>query len=296
MADRTELHQALLRLAGLLPDADLARARLALAGGELVQAPAASLPGARYTFAPSLTEGPIFGTPGAPMLDLTGPGAEQDFADQDAVRAASAIPGAVALWRSWRLPLVGADHAGPARVFVLAVEGDLAGATAALTREVGETGVTVETYHSGEEPPPYARSARASGALLWTAEPAGPVRLARVYDTERGFDPAHERLDGDDRARVLAWLEAGTTVLATTARDTDVLEPERGEVVPIDFRSDGHWIWTDTTAYYLREYGLAPEPELLAHVRAAGDRVPFTDPVGEHRALAALFQSPAFAS
>ncbi|XVV16079.1 hypothetical protein ACQP2X_17515 [Actinoplanes sp. CA-131856] len=296
MADRTELHHALARLAGLLPDADLARARLALIDGQLEEAPAATLPQAQYTFTPSLTEGPVFGTPGAPMLDLTGPGADLDLADEAAVRAVAEVRGAVALWRSWRLPLVGAEHAGPARVFVLAVDGDLAAATAALTREAGDSGVTVEAYRPDEEPAPYARSARSSGALLWTAFETVPVRLARVYDNDNGFDPAHERLAGDDRERVLAWLDAGTTVLATTARTTDVMEPGRGEVVPIDYRSDGRWIWTDTTTYYLREYGLAPEPELLAHVRAAGDGLPSTDTVSEHRALAALLKSPAFAS
>ena len=56
--------------------------------------------------------------------------------------------------------------------------------------------------------------------------------------------------------------------------------------VPTIIRTDGTWIWTDSTAYYLREYGLQPDADLLAHIRANSYEVPFADGVAIHRATA----------
>jgi len=289
MIDRTALHEILLRLAGLLADAELARARLALAGGELTGAPRPTLPGARYTFAPSLTEGPVLGTPGPPLLDLTGPDQAPDAADRAAAKAAPGVRGMTALWRAWRLPLVGAPHAGPARVYVVAAEGDLPDITAALMHELAAAGVRdpqVETYGPGAEPAAYTKAARASSALLWTADATPPPRVARVVEAK----PGHGRLTGEDQAAALGRLEAGKAVLTTTARVVDRVAPERGEVVPMTFRTDGRWVWSEQITYYLREHGVAPEPDLLAALGTAGP-VPELDAVVEHRALAALFRS-----
>jgi hypothetical protein len=155
----------------------------------------------------------------------------------------------------------------------------------------------VEVYRSGEKLPPYSASARNSGALLWMDRAAEPVRIARVYDRVDGvrvtFAPNHERLSGPELARVADFLDAGSPVLATTARAVDVVEPERGQVVPMSYRTDGRWLWTESVAYYLRAYGLAPQPELLAHVRSRGGQLPAADPADEHRALSLLFQSHA---
>jgi len=54
-------------------------------------------------------------------------------------------------------------------------------------------------------------------------------------------------------------------------------------------RADGTWIWTDTVTYYLRAYGLAPDQELLAHIRRRGYRVAALDK-RRHRALVELMR------
>jgi hypothetical protein len=101
-------------------------------------------------------------------------------------------------------------------------------------------------------------------------------RLARVFDTVHpvdgpGFAPGHPQVeDGDERRALAAYLHEGEPVVMTTGLMKDVLDPERGGVVPINIRTDGTWIWTDTVTFYLEEYHLAPEPDLLAHLRAAG--------------------------
>ncbi|MEE1788483.1 hypothetical protein PUR71_37125 [Streptomyces sp. SP17BM10] len=108
------------------------------------------------------------------------------------------------------------------------------------------------------------------------AEPGG-FRLAAVFDavdpvTGPGFAPDRVRLpEGPARQAVLRYLRDGAAVLLTPTLMDDVVDPARRGVVPLGFRTDGQWIWTDTVTYYLETHGLAPEPGLLAHVRAQGD-------------------------
>lgn len=105
----------------------------------------------------------------------------------------------------------------------------------------------------------------------------GGFRLAAVFDkvdpvTGPAFEADHPRLaDGDERAAVADYLRSAPHVLMTPMLMDDVLDPERRGVVPMGYRTDGEWIWTDTVTYYLDEYGLAPEAGLLAHVRSRMD-------------------------
>jgi hypothetical protein len=98
--------------------------------------------------------------------------------------------------------------------------------------------------------------------------------VARVFDfadpvTGPGFEPGHRVIiDQAERDRLLDYLRGGAMVMTSTARMPDVLDPEQGEVVPMTFRTDGTWIWTDTVIYYLDRHGLAPDPRLAAHIEA----------------------------
>ncbi|AGL14092.1 hypothetical protein L083_0582 [Actinoplanes sp. N902-109] len=295
------LHGELLRLAGHVPGDLLAQARLRLADddvdtvADLLDDLAGGRPEPSFGFAPELSAEAT-----VPVLDLTSEPLT-DAADQAAAQALATLPEAVALWRSWRVPARWAAEAvPPVRVYVAeaTTRPDLLPAvTALLMRALSGTGLTdpqVETYPAGMEPPPYQLRARSAAALLWTAGATPPVRIARVFD--RGgaqgprFDDDHERLTGDERDRVLGWLAGGSAIMATTQRTTDVVEPERGAVVPMNYRTDGRWVWTDTVSYYLRTHGLAPDAELLADIRTDGSAVRTPTAVDEHRALAALFR------
>lgn len=89
-------------------------------------------------------------------------------------------------------------------------------------------------------------------------------------------EPIHPRtapadaLTDDERLRVAAFLEAATPVLLTTATDVDPLDPAAGAVVGLSVRSDGEWVWSDAHAYFVRAYGMAPQPDFLAYIRARG--------------------------
>ncbi|WP_018908511.1 hypothetical protein [Salinispora arenicola] len=301
MSDQAELHAALLRLGGRIPDAMLVELRLRLADTGTVAAPRpedmVELP---YTFAPALPDQRTFGTTVPPLLDLVGRDLSDEI-DKKAVNAAQQQEGVVALWRAWRAaPQWASPAIAPARVYVLEANGPQVATAAAMIRALAADVdmPQVEVYRSGEQLTPYARAARSSAALLWVADEAPPLRIARVFDVVDAdggrFEPGHERLGGADRDQVITYLDAGAAVLGTTGALPDVVEPERGAVVPMSYRTDGRWLWTESVVYYLREYGLAPEPDLLAHARAAGALLPAPDAADEHRALAALFQSAAF--
>ncbi|MFF0875443.1 hypothetical protein [Micromonospora aurantiaca (nom. illeg.)] len=300
MTDQDELHIALLHLGGRVPDAMLAEARLRLADTGAVSLPEPPGPvDLPFTFASAVPNPRVFGGRVPPLADLTGRDGLMDDTDRVAVAAARQQPGAVALWRGWRIaPEWAASVIPPAPVYVLETNGPQAVTAATVMRALAGAGIwapLVEVYRPGDKLPPYAAGARRSGALLWAGRDTEPLRIARVFDEvdDDGarFAPGRERLSGTDLALAAAYLDAGTPVLATTARGPDVVEPGRGRVVPMTYRTDGRWLWPESVAYYLQAYGLAPEPDLLAHIRSRGDRLPVTDPADEHRALALLFQS-----
>ncbi|SDT56503.1 hypothetical protein [Actinoplanes derwentensis] len=303
MTDQDQFHTALLNLGGRVPDAMLAEARLRLADTGTVPLPEPeSTVELAFTFAASQPGGKrAFSGQAPPLTDMAGRVGLMDGPDQAAVRAAEQQPGAVALWRSWRIaPEWAASVIPPAPVYVVETTGPLAGTAAAIMRTLAAIGITaplVEVYPTGGKLAPYTAAARNSSALLWVDRDTEPLRIARVFDVvdDAGarFGPEHERLSGDDLAQVAAYLDAGSPVLATTSRMTDVVEPGRGQVVPATYRTDGRWLWPESVAYYLREYGLAPQPEFTGHIRSCGRLLPVTDPADEHRALAVLFQSHA---
>jgi hypothetical protein len=268
----------------------------------IVQFESGQLPGLMYMFRAALPAPDVFGGEAPPVLDLTSaPSAwaegSTDELDRAAVQATELTAGSIALYRSWRY----APPFPPSRVFLLEADvppSELARVTAQLQQSLAEAGLAdpqVEVYRPDSVLPPYQRFARGAASLLWTAQSdAPPVQLARVFDgadpvTGPRFDPGHPQLIGDELELAARYLDSGRPLLTTTERMTDVVEPQRGVVVPMNYRTDGTWVWTDTVTYYLRTYGLSPDPELLAHLRAGGFAMPRVDAVAEHRAMAALY-------
>ena len=77
-------------------------------------------------------------------------------------------------------------------------------------------------------------------------------------------------------------------MLLTTARLDDVWDTSAGSVVPMSFRTDGTWVWSDASTYYLQAHGLLPDPAMIEHIRAAGHVRPPVHDVALFRAMAKL--------
>lgn len=212
---------------------------------------------------------------------------------------ATGYPGLRAVWRCWRAPGDGAPYPPPVRVFVVETDrdADLPAIAARAQRELssaGEAVPRVEVYPVGVQPPAYQTAARGAGALLWASRPNPGARVARVFDDVNAgvgsIRPDHPRIDSPERERLLRYLSAGEPLLATPALDDDVVAPELGHVVPISFRTDGYWVWSDAAGYYLRCHGLAPDSGLLAHIRAHDYVIPEIDGAMLQRAGSALWR------
>lgn len=274
--------------------------------GELLEAAGADsavlaqVPLARFDPAPPYGFGPTPpDVPPPPRPDE----APTDEVDRAAVAAAAEGAGVHGLWRAWRYPADESPWPRPRRIYLVEADEDvdlveisarLAGRLAAA----GERDPQVEAYPVGAELPTYQRLARAYAGLIWASTPTPDIRVAAVFDefdaqTGPRFAAGHQRLEDELEARkVLEYLNAGEPLLVTTAQMDDVVDRSRRNVVPMNFRTDGTWIWTDTTTYYLQRHGLSPDTGLVDHIRHSCYRMPALDGVAIHRAMAVL-QEPA---
>ncbi|MFE6610323.1 ferredoxin [Amycolatopsis sp. NPDC057786] len=127
------------------------------------------------------------------------------------------------------------------------------------------------------------------------AEAPESLKSPRVYD---GLDESgrpvvnREPLSPAERERVLAYLDAAPVVLASRSYDADAFDPDREPLVPLNFRTDGRWYWPGAVAYYLREHDVAPDPELLGHIRALRFILPEVGEPERELAVAAITGQP----
>ncbi|BCJ52714.1 hypothetical protein Asp14428_41890 [Actinoplanes sp. NBRC 14428] len=205
------------------------------------------------------------------LLDATGEGGAVDGYDL-AVLSALDLSATIGVWRGWRVSLHG-DSASSARVYVVETEAGaedvpgIAGAVRSALLDEGDGSSRVEVYGPGTPLPPGSWAARAQSALIWAAAAPVDVRLA-----DPGADAVP--LDGDERAAVLGYLRAAAVIA----------DPPGGPAI----RTDGRWVWPETIADDLDRHGTVTDPDLLAHLRAAGVDPEAVDAVAAHRALAAL--------
>ncbi|MDX3655762.1 hypothetical protein PV646_00465 [Streptomyces sp. ID05-26A] len=117
------------------------------------------------------------------------------------------------------------------------------------------------------------------------------LRTARVYDgknddgrimvNRQPVDP--QMLDG-----LLNYLESAPVVLAARSYDLDEFSQSGEQDVPLNFRTDGTWIWAGAVPHYLRKYGLPPEPELVAHAVARGFQIAEVNEQTQDRAVSII--------
>ncbi|QIZ39152.1 hypothetical protein [Saccharopolyspora sp. ASAGF58] len=317
VVERKDLYELVLCFAGRVPDDGLAIMRTCLADGEedqvvallvtavttrglalvqhemeLIQTLAAQhgVRTAELEKAALLAELPL------PVAEFSTPPSDQDGMDQQdaiVVEAASRVGGLLGLWR-----VVRRSEDSEVRLYLGEVEpsSDVVELAAEAQHSLVESGVEprIELFTEGTELTPYHEAALEKAELVWTAVPPPRLRLARTFDgadPARGpyFKPDHPRLPDADAARALSFLRAGETVLSSEARMDDVMEPGQAAPVPVSFRSDGTWIWSDSVIYYLERYQLSPEPDLVDHALTSTTPPSVLSHLTYHHVLAELF-------
>jgi len=316
------LHMLLLGLAGRVPDDGLAVMRTSLADGDLDDLAELLVAAARTgklalstqekaliraTAAEAGVHTTGLDTPGPDTTgpDPAGPGtagpdrptrhrfapdeAATLDADQAAVGAADRVGGLTALWRVLRT-----TGGGGVRVWLGEAEpdADVVELVAELQHSLAEAGQDpprVEVFARGEALPAYHNYALGQARLVWARNPE--PRLARVFDGVDAaggpvFAPDRPRARGQRRQLLLDYLWAGELVLTTPGLMVDVFDGS--PTVPLSFRSDGIWVWTDAVAYYLDRHHVAPAPELTEHILSAAGPPAALGRAGRHQALVVL--------
>jgi len=110
----------------------------------------------------------------------------------------------------------------------------------------------------------------------------------RIDGTESGQDWVRLK-DKSEASKIAQYLYAGEPLLVTTAQMDDVVDGSQ-YCVPMSFRTDGTWIWTEVSAYYAERHRLEPDLRLLAHIRANDYSAPEVDGVAVYRAVEILEQ------
>ncbi|WP_280201112.1 hypothetical protein [Nocardia cyriacigeorgica] len=77
-----------------------------------------------------------------------------------------------------------------------------------------------------------------------------------------------------EAARVLEYLDSAPIVRSGHNSTPDLFDPATPARIPDTHQTDGSWVWMGSVPYYLRHYGVPPEPDLLNHIRASDYVVP----------------------
>ena len=115
---------------------------------------------------------------------------------------------------------------------------------------------------------------------LGPEQPGPHFRIARIFDT---IGPAgrpvinRPDLEIDEQDRLLEYLDHAPLVVTDRGYDIDRLAQTPEATVPVAFHSDGQWIWPAAVNFYLRQYSVSPEADLIEHVRSVGFQLPPVD-------------------
>jgi hypothetical protein len=229
----------------------------------------------------------------------TGPGAQESArVDEAVVPLLADLDGVLGAWCAWRYP-EGGTVWPPPRPWVVVEARDPATLLTVMTRVhgpdrpvAGPDDPLVEAYLSGHEVSATQLHVQYYGELNHVAVPVPAFAFADLFDGTPGPDltPAEIQHVPDDEAhRLLARLRAGRLVVNLPEPGLDVVDRGRGSVVPRHLWTDGRWVWSEGTHYYLERYRIAPPRALLHHLRS-GPAGPLTD-VGVHLVLLWLRRS-----
>ncbi|WP_116950796.1 TNT domain-containing protein [Jiangella endophytica] len=123
------------------------------------------------------------------------------------------------------------------------------------------------------------------------AEVAGRFRRARIFDRRNGDGrPVADRpaVPDGERQRLLDYLNTAPVIVSGRGFDPDVFDPDGAQDVPSGYHTDGVWIWTASVPHYLAKHAIAPEPDLVEHVRRHDFALPQLDQETREAAYLAL--------
>lgn len=118
----------------------------------------------------------------------------------------------------------------------------------------------------------------------------GELRLAAPFDGRdtQGRPLVHRPpVDPQILDQVLHYLQYAPVVLAARSRDVDEFDPAQRDV-PMNFHTDGVFVWPGAVPHYLRKHGVPPEQELLRHIIGRNFEIGDVDEAARQAAIAQL--------
>ncbi|MDA3644962.1 hypothetical protein LZ318_03730 [Saccharopolyspora indica] len=144
----------------------------------------------------------------------------------------------------------------------------LAAELADLLWNAGAPSPQVEVFHPESELDFYYHAAAlVEGREIYAVGARPTIELARFDETN-----PHREPEGPDREAQIAYLDSGEPLTEEDALLPDLFADDEQPVVPVNLRTDGTWIWSDLTTYYLAHHGMALPPELRAHIAESGPK------------------------
>lgn len=103
------------------------------------------------------------------------------------------------------------------------------------------------------------------------------VKIANVFDPSSKVPKINEELGSvdEDLAKKLSdYMDSGVLLLRTTMLQEDVLAVDDSPRVPSCIRTDGEFVWSDASSYYVRHHRVSPGQDFIAHVESLDFTLP----------------------
>lgn len=103
------------------------------------------------------------------------------------------------------------------------------------------------------------------------------VKTANVFDTSSRVPKINEDLGGVSEElakKVSDYMDSGVLVLRTTMLQADILALDDSPRVPSCIRTDGEFVWSDASSYYVRHHRVSPGQDFIDHVESLGFAFP----------------------
>lgn len=103
------------------------------------------------------------------------------------------------------------------------------------------------------------------------------VKIVNVFDPSAKVPKINEELGSvdEDLAKMLSdYMDSGVLLLRTTMLQEDVLAVDDSPRVPSCIRTDGEFVWSDASSYYIRHHRVSPGQDFISHVESLDFTLP----------------------
>ncbi|HVK20383.1 MAG TPA: glycohydrolase toxin TNT-related protein [Actinokineospora sp.] len=121
----------------------------------------------------------------------------------------------------------------------------------------------------------------------------GITEMAQLFEGIDGDLPVWYRpmVGRRESVAIERYLQDAPLVLSSRGLSADLITGDEAKV-PMGYHTDGRWVWSSATAYYLREHDIPPMLELVDHIRENRYTVPEVPQLAMRRAAALAMGRP----